>query len=261
MGASPVVRAARRPTGGLFSAAQTISDPGAMADHLGVSGGGDTTVIAWRQADRVRAAIATGTGAFEMQNPVSAGGEKTDFPQVAVAPSGAAVMAWRRYDANGYTLRTAARRQGEAFALLSDVVKTDTKGNVPFGVHLVMAPSGRATMAWQFAVKQASGLSKYQTQWASRGISGDFGPAGNLTALGDRPDADFGLAVSADDTAAIGMPSYDGVRAAFARPASALPHSPRSRDLATASTPTCPSQPAAKRSLSGTSTRPISPRG
>ena len=104
-------------------------------------------------------------------------------------------------------------------------------------------------------------MSKYQTRWTSRGINGDFGPVGNLTALGDRADADFGLAVSANDTAAIVMPSYDGVRAAFRpsgsgfSPLTKIPGSGISRDADVSFTT------GDKRSPSGTSTRPTSPRG
>ena len=214
-GDAPVVRASRRPAGGLFSAPQTISDPGATSDQLEVAAAGSTAVITWRQADRIRAAVATGNGAFEMQNPLSLPGQKGDYPQPAVAPSGAAVVAWRRYDSGGFTLRAAARKPGEPFAPLADVLKTTLKTSVPFGIHLVMSPGGRATMAWQFAEKQPSGLSKYRLQWATRGTSGDFGPVGDLYGPTDRADADFGLAVSADDTAAIAIPSADGVRTAM----------------------------------------------
>ena len=70
-------------------------------------------------------------------------------------------------------------------------------------------------MAWQFGEKQPSGLSKWRLQWATRGTSGDFGPVGDLYGPTDRADADFGLAVSAEDTAAIAIPSADGVRTAM----------------------------------------------
>ena len=212
MGDAPVVRAARRPAGGLFSAPQTISDAGAMSDQVEVAAAGSTALITWRQADRIRAAVATGSGAFEMQNPVSVPGQKGDYPQPAVAPSGAAVVAWRRYDTGGFTLRAAARKPGEPFAPLADVLNTTLKTSVPHGIHIVMSPGGRATMAWQFGAKQPSGLSKWRLQWATRGTSGDFGPVGDLYGPTDRADADFGLAVSAEDTAAIAIPSADGVR-------------------------------------------------
>jgi hypothetical protein len=70
-------------------------------------------------------------------------------------------------------------------------------------------------MAWQQSSKATSNsASKYTIQSATRGTSGDFGPVGNVFGPSDDYGTDFGLAVSAEDTAAIAIPGSDALRIA-----------------------------------------------
>ena len=119
--------ATRRPAGGLFSVPADDLRPWRDLRPVEVAAAGSTALVTWRQADRIRAAVAAGSGAFEMQNPVSVPGQKGDYRQPAVAPSGAAVVAWRRYPDR------AGRRRARAAHLMGGSRPTDRGRGRPRG--------------------------------------------------------------------------------------------------------------------------------
>ena len=123
------------------------------------------------QNQRVRLATAVAGGAFAVHDPLTQAVGENLSPAVAVAPDGAALVAWRKYSATTVTVQAAARPAGgSAFTPLPDVGSRPKAPGIA-DVQAAMGGGGRATLTWTYYSGSSIGA-----QAASRGKSGAFGP-------------------------------------------------------------------------------------
>ena len=141
----------------------------------------------------MRAATATAGSPFAVHDPLTAPIGFDDPPAVAVAPDGAAVVAW---DIGG-KVRAAARAAGGEFSPLPDVATAPSEVGE---VQLAMSTTGRATLAWRSAAA---------LQTASRAKTGTFGGVETVPGFTGDPAV---LAMADDDTALLGWTNGGGMR-------------------------------------------------
>jgi PKD domain len=163
---SSTIYANTRPAGGAFAATpQTVSDPGAFATAPTLAGdpGGDAT-LAWRQG----ATPAADTGAImAARRPVGAsafGAQQVVFtsaqglpraPNVAVGPSGMALLAWSAPLASGAAAFAATRATGPAFdapVRISDVGPEIDTGDAVAATD----GTGNGAVAWKFGTSEVA---------------------------------------------------------------------------------------------------------
>lgn len=206
-----VVRSTSRPGGGPFGPVRDVSDTGSSSRDAQLAAAGTTAVLTWVQAGRVRAAIAAGGEPFVVQKPLTPLGRSGELPQVAVAPTGAAVVAWTYETAAGtFWVRAAARPPGGDFAALADVRQSTRTID---DLEVALSAGGRATLTWKRSL-DSSELPR-AIESAARGVTGNFGPPGEIPGATSYVDSDYALAVSADDTAVVVVVADGGVHAAF----------------------------------------------
>jgi hypothetical protein len=211
-----IVRVAVKPAGGPFGPARDVSDPVTSARFPEIGIGGGHVVVTWAQDRRVRAAVGeVGGGAFTLQSSFSAAtGQGFTSPRVAVAASGAAVIAWDEHDGDTDRLYAAARPANGALKALP-VVRS---GRLLSDTSIAMTPGGQTTLVW---TRRGSLQSKHVVESASRGTSGDFGPVDRVSDAATESSKlpHLGLAVSAENTAYAVWHAADGWYASV-RPAS-----------------------------------------
>jgi hypothetical protein len=158
-----------------------------------------------------------GGGGFALQPDFSTPSPITTIPtpRIAVAESGAAVIAWTDYHGtNDARVQAAARPANGTFTALPDLRKAPRLSDV----EVAMSPAGHATVAW---TRRASAEpSPPIVEAASRGLTGDFGPVDRVShsAIEQAASPHLGLGVSEDNTAYAVWYAKDGWYAAI-RPA------------------------------------------
>ena len=187
-----VIRAASKPAGGAFTPAQGVSDTGSIAHLPRVAIAGGKIVLAWMQNERLRVATATAGGAFSVHDPLSGPVGFEQRPAVAVAPDGAAVIAWPTTSPGA--LHAVARAAGGDFKPLPDVASVPVTQIM--NVEAAIGASGRATLAWVYYEG-----SDVVLQSASRGKTGSFGPVETIDRDGSNPYP--ALTMADDDTALV----------------------------------------------------------
>ncbi len=185
-----VIRAASKPAGGAFTPAQGVSDTGSIAHLPRVAIAGGKIVLAWMQNQRLRVATATAGGAFSVHDPLTGPVGFEQRPAVAVAPDGAAVIAWPTTPPGA--LHAVARAAGGDFKPLPDVASVPVTQIM--NVEAAIGASGRATLAWVYYEG-----SDVVLQSASRGKTGSFGPVETIDRDGSNPYP--ALTMADDDTA------------------------------------------------------------
>jgi hypothetical protein len=212
-----VVRVATKPAGQPFGPVRDISDPVSDAQYPQVGIGGGTVAVTWVQERRVRAAVGRVEGGFALQPGFSTPPPSVSSatPRVAVAETGAAVIAWEEYHGtNDARIHVAARPANGTFKALPDLRKASRLSDV----MVAMSPAGHAAVAW---TRQSSAeQSPYIVEAASRGTIGDFAPVDRVsdpaTERYEMPH--LALKVSADNTAYAVWHGEDGWYASI-RPA------------------------------------------
>lgn len=134
----------RSPSGG-FAAAKTLSTPGADAldPSVDVDGGG-TATIAWSEPDGIRVARVRADGT--VLSPVEAfGAAGAVRPRVAVAPNGAAVLAWT---AGGTEVAAATRAAGAATFVGAGSISAPGGSIGGDSPRVAIDASGDALVAW-----------------------------------------------------------------------------------------------------------------
>jgi hypothetical protein len=175
VGGVRALRGAMRPAGGTFGPVRAISDAGSESYYWDVDMAGGKVIVSWMQNQRLRAASAAVGGAFEVADPLTGPISWTGAPQVAMAPSGAAIVAWASPKPDsGFFLQAMARPAGGTFAKLSDIAVVPKHG---INYYASMSDEGRATVAWSYLDVPSTDVSKNKwiIQSASRGKTGDFG--------------------------------------------------------------------------------------
>ena len=192
-----VVRGATKPAGGEFTPAQSISDTGTGAHWPRVAMAGGTAVVASAPQGRVRGGVEVAGGrlasvrGFRCTPPIG----WDDPPAVAVAPGGAAVVAWQTYGTGDGTAELhAAAPRGRRRVRDHARRRQRPSDPDPLRADRDEPPQGRATIAWSFYDKSAD-VGRLQS--ASRAATGKFGGAETVA----NRMGGFALAMSDDDTA------------------------------------------------------------
>lgn len=144
---SDSVQAAVRPAGGSFSAPIKLSsgDPTDASPEVAIDEAGDAIVV-WDSnlngRSVVQAAVRPAGRSFSAPVWLSAMDEQARGSEVAMGPAGDAVAVWRRYTANGSSVRAAVRPAGGSFSTPVDVAPS---GSSP---HAAVDRAGNAAVVW-----------------------------------------------------------------------------------------------------------------
>jgi uncharacterized protein GlcG (DUF336 family) len=152
------IQARARSAAGSLSPVQTLSDAGqdASLPQVAVDADGDA-VFAWRRYDgtsdcggvgcfRIQARARSAAGTLSAVQTLSTSGRNADSPQVAVDPTGDAVVTWSRYD--GTNVRIQARARSAAGAL-SFVQTLSPSGQNAFNPQVAVDTDGDAVFTWE----------------------------------------------------------------------------------------------------------------
>jgi len=180
-GTSNIIQAATRPPGGSFGAAVDLSATGqnALDPQIAIAPDGTATAV-WRRFNGTnfvaQAATRPPGGSFGAAIDLSATGEDSLAPQVAIAPDGAATVVWTRFNGTNFIIQAATRPPGGSFGAAVDLSAT---GQDAFNPQIAIAPDGAATVAWQ----RYDGANDI-IQAGTRPPGGSFGAAVNLSVAG-----------------------------------------------------------------------------
>jgi hypothetical protein len=182
------IQAAFRNEGGTFSAPQTISDSGqdASEPQVAVDPAGNAVAV-WSRFDgtvlRIQAAYAPAGGSFGASETVSAAGSKAGgqgfAPQVSMSASGEAIVVWSQLEGANYLVQMASRPPGSGSSFGAQV-SLSAAGQDAFDDQIDVAPDGNAVAVWY----RFDG-SRDRIQAATRGTSGSFGAAVNISPSGE----------------------------------------------------------------------------
>jgi Divergent InlB B-repeat domain len=151
-GVGLVAEVALSPTAGAWSAPESISIPGleAHATQLAVDSAGDA-VAAWYRFDgsvgSVEGTNLTPGGSWTPPMRLSPVGSEAEAPQVAIAPSGVAEVAWSGWNEATHNYETHARRLNAA-AAWDDVTTLSLEGEEAYGPHVGLDRAGHAVIVW-----------------------------------------------------------------------------------------------------------------
>ena len=180
-GSSDVVQAATRPTGGTWQAPVDVSAPGQDADpNLAIDPAGDA-IAAWDWYDGtnfiIRAAVRP-VGSRVWRSPVdlSAAGNSSYLPQVAVDQQGDAIAVWLN-DGTHAIVQAAVRPAGQTWRPRTDLSSADESAD---NAHVAFDAHGNATAVWTLD----DGISDI-AQAASRPAGGAWQTPVDLSANGE----------------------------------------------------------------------------
>jgi hypothetical protein len=202
-----------RRAGGSFAPAQALSPSGeaALDPRVGVDREGAATTV-WRGSaggsrSLVRAATRPAAGGgFGAPATLSVDGQDAREPDLAVAPDGAAVAVWSRFDGTRHVIEAATRPAGGVFGPAERVSEAGQNAEAP---RVEMDAEGRALVAWS---RRGSG-GDWVVEARGRSTAGGFGGVETLSA----PGADAGevdVAMAGDGTAAVAWTRASRVQAA-----------------------------------------------
>ena len=147
------IRTRARTAAGALSAVQNLTLPGQNGSRpdVAVDADGDA-VFTWvqfgGQSDGALLARArSAAGGLSAQQTLSASGNLSAVPQVAVDANGDAVFAWERKD--GSLISRAQARARSAAGTLSPVQTLSTGGQNALGAQVAVDATGDATVTWQ----------------------------------------------------------------------------------------------------------------
>jgi hypothetical protein len=138
----------QRLTGGSWSAATTLSGPGALKPAISLSGSGHAAA-AWLQGDglhfRVQGATAAAGGSWSAPQWLSAPGEDADSAAVGIDDAGNATAAWDRFDGSRSIVQRSSRPAGGAWERARDIAPRTGPGKDP---RVDLGRSGHLTVSW-----------------------------------------------------------------------------------------------------------------
>ncbi|MFZ2113121.1 MAG: PKD domain-containing protein [Solirubrobacteraceae bacterium] len=181
-GPEPVIMAAARPAGGVFGAAQTLSDPSAfsMSPDVANDAQGDAVAV-WLQFDganaRVLAAYRPAGGPFGAPQTLSAAGYEAREPRVAMNAAGEAVIVWSLGSGLSEEAQAASASPGGIFGAAQDLTGFTAAASLP---QVTLDSHGDAIAVWE-----GWDGSKIRIQEASRPAGGNFGAPEFLSPAGE----------------------------------------------------------------------------
>jgi hypothetical protein len=149
-GSNTIVQAAARPVEGAWGSPQDLSAPGQNADlpEVAVSPAGDAVAV-WQRSDGantiVQAAVRAADGGWGTAQDLSAAGQNSDFPQVAVDPAGNSVAVWTSYENGTEVVQAATRPAGSAWGAPQTL---SAFGWPAFHAQVAVDPAGNALAVW-----------------------------------------------------------------------------------------------------------------
>ena len=131
-------------SGAAFGSAVTLKIPG-LGDAKPVIGvdGRSAVTAAWSTRGRVMAATCSASGRCGQAHALSSGHETAIDPQVAVAPDGSAVVAWKSPDG----ISAALRPEHRSFRPAARLASLDA-GQTPGDLAVAIGPGGDAATLW-----------------------------------------------------------------------------------------------------------------
>jgi hypothetical protein len=146
-----IVRVATLKPGRRWSAGRKLSADGrnAVAPQIAVDPAGAAAAV-WRRRDGhrsiVEAATRTAAGAWSGPTALSAAGENSVAPAVAIDPAGESVAIWKRFDGAHSIVQSASRAAGAAW---SRPVNLSAPGRNAEEPEVAIDPAGEATAVWE----------------------------------------------------------------------------------------------------------------
>ncbi len=166
-----------------FLSAINISDPGqdGFEPQVAVDGSGNVISV-WTRSDgtnfRIQSANRTPSGTWSSPQTVSDPLQSASSPQVAVDPSGNAVVVWTRSDGTNLRIQVAYRPAGGSFGASTTVSAAGQDASAP---DVSMDNSGNALVTWE----RTDGTKlRVQAAIRSPGAGGVFGAISTLSPAG-----------------------------------------------------------------------------
>lgn len=129
---------------------------------------------------------------------ISASGQDSTMPDLAVGPGGTITAAWARSDGSGFVIQTATRSPGRDFGTPRDVSPSAGRPSVATG------PDGATTLVWSRTIGSVSTVEQ-----STRQPGGSFAPPVRISTAGQNA-VDPRIAIGADGTAGIVWRRFDG---------------------------------------------------
>ncbi len=176
-----IVQAARRPSGGAWSAPASLSAPGrdAREAQVAVDDAGFAVAI-WSRNNGsrtvIQASFSSPAGGWSAPVDLSDPEWSAEAPQVAVGPTGEAVAVWSRYDGTHDRIQAATGSPGGAWSAPADLSAVGRNATEP---QVAVDAGGGAVALWA----RHDG-SAFIAQSATRPAGGVWGDAEDLSATG-----------------------------------------------------------------------------
>jgi 6-phosphogluconolactonase (cycloisomerase 2 family) len=208
-GANDRIQARARSAAGALGATQTLSDVGQHAGdpQVAVDPNGNA-VFVWRRLDGttdcdgggcflVQAIARSAVGALSPVQTLSAGGQDTFGPQVAVDQSDNAVFVWQRLDGAEYRIQARARSAAGALSATQNLSAAGQPARLP---QVAVDSSGTAVFVWKRFDGTSPGSCCHRIQARARSAAGALDAIQTLSAAGQQADGPQ-VAVSPGGTA------------------------------------------------------------
>jgi hypothetical protein len=147
-----VTQVATLPPGGTWTASVTLSEAGRNSSDptVAIDPAGDAIVV-WAGANGAGTSIAQEAmrpagGAWTKPVKLSAEGQNAELPVVAIAPSGAAVVAWSRSNGTDFIVQATRRASGGIWTMPVNLSKPGGGASRP---SVAIDPAGDALVAWE----------------------------------------------------------------------------------------------------------------
>ena len=150
-GSKDVAQAAVKPPGEpwgtpvtLSEASQEASEPQVAMDPTG------DAVVVWRQFNGsdyvVQAAVKPAGEPWSTPATLSEAGQEASEPQVAMDPTGDAVVVWRQFNGSDYVVQAAVKPAGEPWSTPATLSEAGQEASQP---HVAVDGAGEATTVWR----------------------------------------------------------------------------------------------------------------
>ncbi len=205
-GATQIIQARTRPSGGSFGTAEDLSAPGQNAQLPQIAASPDGTMTAVWVRDNganeiIQAATRPPGGSFGPPVNLSLPGRSAFNPQISTAPDGTTTVVWERSDGSDFIIQAATRLPGGSFGA---PVSLSAPGQDADDPQLATAPDGTTTVVW----RRDDGIFD-RIQTATRTSGGSFGAPVNLSAPGGFGE-DPQVATAPDRTTTAVWSYFDG---------------------------------------------------
>jgi hypothetical protein len=184
-GPTPTIQTAVRPVGGTWSAPQNLSAPGGDAEGPEVAfDSAGNAVVVWERFNGTNYLIQASTrpagGGWSLPDDLSLPGQDAANAQVALDPSGNAIVVWERTEGPVVRVQTAVRPIGGAWSAPQDLSAPGEDARAP---QVAFDGYGNATAIWS-----GSNGAHYVIRAAERPFGGGWSAAEDLSAAGHSVD-------------------------------------------------------------------------